>query len=74
MHVAHYHMMCAYVTWRGTIGYYIRCMKGDPVLSVCDINGRERLHAKGFVNVPVKLELMKWNKELYDPMNSGVSS
>ena len=41
---------------------------------LCDINGRERLHAKGFVNVPVKLELMKWNKELYDPMNSGVSS
>ena len=41
---------------------------------MCKINGRERLHAKGFVNVPVKLELKKWNKELYDPMNSGVSS
>ena len=41
---------------------------------MCSINGRERLHAKGYVNVPVKLELMKWNKELYDPMNSGVSS
>ena len=34
---------------------------------MCSINGRERLHAKGFVNVPVKLELKKWNKELYDP-------
>ena len=34
VHVAHYHMMCAYVTKRGTIGYYIMCMKGDPVLSV----------------------------------------
>ena len=32
--VAHYHMMCAYVTKRGTIGYYIMCMRGDPVLSV----------------------------------------
>ena len=26
VHVAHYHMMCAYVTRRGTIGYYIRCI------------------------------------------------
>ena len=34
VHVAHYHMMCAYVTERGTISYYIMCMKGDPVLSV----------------------------------------
>ena len=34
VHVAHYHMMCAYVTKRGTIDYYIMCMKGDPVLSV----------------------------------------
>ena len=47
MHVAHYPMMCAYVTRRGAIGYYIRCMRGDPVLSVCSINGRERLHAEG---------------------------
>ena len=42
VHVAHYDMMCAYVRRRGTRGYYIRCMRGDPVLSVCDINGRER--------------------------------
>ena len=34
VHVAHYHMMCAYVTERGTISNYIMCMKGDPVLSV----------------------------------------
>ena len=34
VHVAHYHMMCACVTRRGTIGYYIRCMRGDLVLSV----------------------------------------
>ena len=34
VHVAHNHMMCAYVTRRGTIGYYIMCMRGDPVLSV----------------------------------------
>ena len=37
VHVAHYHMMCAYVTRRGTIGYYIRCMRGDLVLSVCNV-------------------------------------
>ena len=42
VHVAHYHRMCANVTRCGTIGYYIRCMRGDLVLSVCDINGRER--------------------------------
>ena len=40
---------------------------------MCNINGRERLHAKGYVNVPVKLDVSKWNKELYDHMNSGVS-
>ena len=34
VHVAHYHMMCAYVTERGTISYYIMCMERDPVLSV----------------------------------------
>ena len=34
MHAAHYHMMCAYITERGRIGYYIMCSKGDPVLSV----------------------------------------
>ena len=34
IYVAHYHMMCAYVTRCGTIGYYVRCMRGDPVLSV----------------------------------------
>ena len=49
MHVAHYDMMCAYVTLRGPIDYYIRYVSGDLVLSVCDINGRERLHAKGYV-------------------------
>ena len=48
VHVAHYHMMCAYVTRRGTIGYYIRCMRGAS-FSVCSINGRERLHAKVYV-------------------------
>ena len=36
VHVAHYHMMCAYVTRRGTIGYLI-CMRGDPVRSVCNV-------------------------------------
>ena len=34
VHVAHYHMMCAYVTRRGTIDYYIMCMRGEPALSV----------------------------------------
>ena len=34
VHAAHYHMMCAYVTERGSRGCYIRCMKGEPVLSV----------------------------------------
>ena len=34
VHVAHYHMMCAYMAERGRIGYYIRCMRGDLVLSV----------------------------------------
>ena len=57
MHVAHYDMMCAYVTRRGTIGYCIRCVSGDLVLSVCDINGRERLHAKGYETVPVKFNI-----------------
>ena len=27
VHVAHYHMMYAYVAGRGSIGYYIRCMR-----------------------------------------------
>ena len=34
VHVAHYHMMCAYVTLRGPIDYYIRYVSGDLVLSV----------------------------------------
>ena len=34
VHAAHYHMMCAYVTERGSRDYYVRCMKGEPVLSV----------------------------------------
>ena len=34
VHAAHYRMMCAYVTERGSGGYYIMCTKGDPVLSV----------------------------------------
>ena len=34
VHAAHHRMMCAYVTERGSRGYYIMCTKGDPVLSV----------------------------------------
>ena len=30
----------------------------DFVLSVCNINGRERKHARGLVNVPVNLHVM----------------
>ena len=38
----HYDMMCAYVTLRGLIDYYIRYGSRVFALSVCDINGRER--------------------------------
>ena len=31
-------------------------------------------YTKGLVNVPVNLHVLKWNKEIYDPMNSCVSS
>ena len=36
VHVTHHHMMCAFMAERGRIGYYIRCMRGDFVLSVCN--------------------------------------
>ena len=42
VHVAHHRMMCAYITERGSRGYYIMCTKGDLVLSLC-YDGRERL-------------------------------
>ena len=54
MYEAHYDMMCAYVTLRGLIDYYIRSGSGFFALSVCDVNGRERQHTTGLVNVPVK--------------------
>ena len=42
VHAAHHRMMCAYVTERGSRGYYIMCTKGDLVLSLC-YDGRKRL-------------------------------
>ena len=50
--------MCAYVTLRGPRVCYIRYESGDFVLSVLNINGRERLHTKGPCNVPVRFTIM----------------
>ena len=57
MYEAHYDM-CAYVTLRGLIDYYIRYGSRVIALSVCNKNGRERLHTTGLVDVPANLDAM----------------
>ena len=57
MYEAHY-VMCAYVTLRGLIDLLYKVWEQNHRSQCVDINGRERLHTKGLVNVPANITIM----------------